>query len=169
MASIAGLPNDRGALAPDRFEQAMAFAALVLLGCVLIAMTKGAGELSQVRPFILLHLGTIVIALALTPVMLLRQRGDRTHRRLGTVWVVAMFLTAALSFGIRTNQWGGFSFIHILSVWTVIQVPIIWWSARSHMIAKHRSAVRGMVFGALLIAGFFTFPFDRMLGRWLFS
>lgn len=59
--------------------------------------------------------------------------------------------------------------IHILSVWTVIQVPIIWWTARNHKIARHRSAVRGMVFGALLIAGFFTFPFDRMLGRWLFS
>lgn len=147
----------------------MALAALVLLGCVVVAVAKGAGELGRVPPFILLHLATITIALVLTPVMLLRPRGDRIHRRLGTLWVLAMFSTAALSFGIRTNQWGGFSLIHILSVWTVIQVPIIWWTARHHKIERHRSAVRGMVFGALLIAGFFTFPFDRMLGRWLFS
>lgn len=147
----------------------MAIAALVLLGCVVIAVTKGAADLPRVPAFVLLHLATITTALALTPVMLLRRRGDRTHRRLGTVWVLAMFATAALSFGIRTNQWGGFSPIHILSVWTVIQVPIIWWTARNHKIDRHRSAVRGMVFGALLIAGFFTFPFDRMLGRWLFS
>ena len=33
----------------------------------------------------------------------------------------------------------------------------------------HRGSVRGMVTGALLVAGFFTFPFDRMLGHWLFS
>jgi hypothetical protein len=26
-----------------------------------------------------------------------------------------------------------------------------------------------MVLGALLIAGFFTFPFNRLLGHWLFS
>ncbi len=169
MASIAGSPVGPRTLAPDRFEQVMAFAALLLLGCVIVAVTKGADGLAKVPPFILLHLATITIALALTPVMLLRPRGDRSHRRLGTIWVLAMFSTAALSFGIRTNQWGGFSVIHILSVWTVIQVPIIWWTARNHKIARHRSAVRGMVFGALLIAGFFTFPFDRMLGRWLFS
>ena len=29
--------------------------------------------------------------------------------------------------------------------------------------------VRGLVIGALLIAGFFTFPFNRLLGSWLFS
>jgi uncharacterized membrane protein len=29
--------------------------------------------------------------------------------------------------------------------------------------------VRGMVTGALLVAGFFTFPFGRMLGAWLFG
>ncbi|MDM7955480.1 DUF2306 domain-containing protein [Blastomonas sp.] len=169
MASIAGTSAPVRSLAPDRLEQAMAIAALVLLGCVVIAVTKGAADLPRVPAFVLLHLATITTALALTPVMLLRRRGDRTHRRLGTVWVLAMFATAALSFGIRTNQWGGFSPIHILSVWTVIQVPIIWWTARNHKIDRHRSAVRGMVFGALLIAGFFTFPFDRMLGRWLFS
>lgn len=147
----------------------MALAALVLLGCVVVALVKGTSQFHHVPLFIWLHLSTIVAALALTPVMLLRPRGDRLHRRLGTIWVVAMFSTAVLSFGIRTNQWGGFSPIHILSVWTVIQVPVIWWSARQHRIERHRSAVRGMVFGALLIAGFFTFPFDRMLGRWLFS
>jgi uncharacterized membrane protein len=35
--------------------------------------------------------------------------------------------------------------------------------------ARHRRGIRAMVLGALLIAGFFTFPFDRLLGRWLFG
>lgn len=169
MASIAEPAPAPAPLAADGFERAMAIAAIALLACVVTAISKGAGELSRVPPFILLHLVTIMLALALTPAMLLRRRGDRLHRQLGTIWVLAMFFTAALSFGIRTNQWGGFSPIHILSVWTVIQVPIIWWSARQHQIVRHRRSVRGMVFGALLIAGFFTFPFNRMLGRWLFS
>jgi uncharacterized membrane protein len=169
MASIAGSPTRTGAFAPDRFERIMATAALVLLACVLVALARGALELPSVPLWVLLHLATIVAALVLTPVMLMRPRGDRLHRQLGTVWVGAMFATALLSFGIRGDLPGGFSYIHILSLWTAIQVPLIWWTARTHKVARHRSAVRGMVFGALLIAGFFTFPFDRMLGRWLFG
>ena len=91
------------------------------------------------------------------------------HRRLGTVWIAAMVLTALVSLTIRDGNRGNFSVIHILSVWTLIQIPLIVWRARTHNIPKHRSAVRGMVTGALLIAGFFTFPFDRMLGHWLFA
>lgn len=80
-----------------------------------------------------------------------------------------MALTAAISLTIRTINPGGFSLIHILSVWTLIQVPLIVIRARQHNIARHRAAVHGMVVGALLIAGFFTFPFDRMLGEMLFG
>jgi uncharacterized membrane protein len=48
-------------------------------------------------------------------------------------------------------------------------VPVIVISARRHQHAQHRGAVRGMVSGALLIAGFFTFAPDRLLGGWLFG
>jgi len=61
------------------------------------------------------------------------------------------------------------SLIHILSAWTLIQLPLIVWHARNHRHQKHRGAVRGMVIGALLAAGFFTFPFERLMGRWLFG
>ena len=152
-------------LLPDR---ALAWAALALLGCVLAALFRGRAQFATVPMVVWPHLLTIVLALALTPVMLLRRKGDTRHRVLGYVWVAAMFGTAALSFRIRTAS-GGFSFIHILSIWTVIQVPLIVWRARQHNIVGHRRSVRGMVVGALLIAGFFTFPFDRLLGHWLFG
>ena len=51
----------------------------------------------------------------------------------------------------------------------MIQVPIIVWNARAHNVRRHRTDVRAMVTGALLIAGFFTFPFNRLLGQWLFG
>lgn len=156
-------------LTPDIFERVLALGAALLLVCVAIAVTRGYPAWSMVPGGIWAHLATIVIALALTPIMLLRRRGDRLHRRLGWVWCGAMMLTAILSFGVRNSNHGNFSFIHILSVWTCIQVPIIMWSAHTHRVVRHRSAVRGMVTGALLIAGFFTFPFDRLLGEWLFG
>lgn len=156
-------------LTPDRFERMLSAGSVILLAAVLIALAKGRAEWAQVPWQVWPHLVTIMVALALTPAMLLRRRGDRRHRALGTIWVVAMLLTALLSFNLRLSRDGGFSFIHLLSVWTLVQVPIIWWSARTHDVVRHRSAVRGMVTGALLIAGFFTFPFNRLLGHWLFG
>lgn len=156
-------------LAPDGFERLLSLAALVLLGFVLAALWRGQAEWSRVPAIVWVHIGTMVAAVGLTPVMLLRRRGDRLHRRLGWIWVSAMALTALATFGIRGLNQGGFSFIHILSVWTLVQVPLIVWAARTHRVARHRSAVRGMTAGALLIAGIFTFPFDRLLGHWLFG
>ncbi|MHA6721814.1 DUF2306 domain-containing protein [Sphingomonas sp. RS2018] len=167
MATLVG-NRGRVALAPDRYEQILAVGSLALLACVFVALAKGHADWPRVPVVVWPHFATIIVALALTPVMLLRPRGDRMHRVLGLVWVAAMLLTAALSFMIREAD-GGFSVIHILSVWVLIQVPILWWRARQHNVAGHRRNVRGLVTGALLIAGFFTFPFNRLLGHWLFG
>ena len=169
MATVAG-PNPRAkAITPDRFERVLAVGATLLLLAVITALARGYGEWQLIKVNLWVHLGTMIVALALTPVMLLRRRGDPLHRTLGGIWVAAMILTALVSFTIRDTNKGGLSFIHILSIWTLIQVPLIFWSARTHDVRKHRSSVRGMVLGALLIAGFFTFPFDRLLGHWLFA
>jgi uncharacterized membrane protein len=156
-------------LAPDAFDRILAAAAVLLLAAVLAALWRGRGEWAEVPAIVWAHIATIVAAVILTPVMLLRRRGDRLHRRLGWVWTAAMGATAALTFGIRGINEGAFSLIHILSAWTLIQVPVIVWTARSHNHRAHRGSVRGMVTGALLVAGFFTFPFDRLLGHWLFG
>lgn len=167
MATLA--PPRSTTLAPDLFERILSAGAVILLACIVIAVAKGRAQWGMIPPIVWPHLLTITVAVALTPVMLLRRRGDPLHRRLGWVWVVAMLVTAASSFFIRDINDGGFSFIHILSAWTLFQVPLIVWSARNHDVKKHRGSVRGMVTGALLVAGFFTFPFDRLLGHWLFG
>ena len=157
-----------GPLAPDRFERVLAFAAMLLLAAVIAAVARGAGEWGRVPGLVWAHLATIVVALVLTPVMMLRRRGDRLHRRLGRVWVGAMLLTALLSFGIRGAD-GGFSLIHLLSAFVTVVAPLVWVTAARHDVRAHRRVVRGLTTGALLIAGFFTFPFDRLLGHWLFG
>lgn len=170
MASSAAIPSVKvQPLAADWFERVLALAAMVLLAAALVAVIKGYGDWARLPAALWGHLVTILIALALTPVMLLRKRGDRLHRQLGYIWVAAMFGTALITFDLRLTNRGSLSFIHILSIWTMIQVPLIVWRARQHDVPGHRSSVRGMVTGALVIAGFFTFPFDRLMGHWLFS
>lgn len=169
-ASVA-VPQRTGAksLAPDLYEKVLSVGAVLLLTAVAVALFKGRADWARVPAVVWPHLLTIVVAVALTPVMLLRRRGDRGHRRLGSVWIAAMLATAASSFFIRSSSDGAFSWIHLLSIWVLVQVPLLWWRARTHDVAAHRSGVRGIVTGALLIAGFFTFPFDRLLGHWLFG
>jgi uncharacterized membrane protein len=156
-------------ISADRFERLLAVGAALLLLAVVAALVRGAPEWSRVPWQVWPHLFTIALALALTPVILLRRRGDARHRWLGRLWVAAMIATAALSFNLRTINPGQWSFIHLLSAWTLVQAPLIWWSAATHRLRLHRSTVRGMVTGALLVAGFFTFPFNRLLGHWLFG
>lgn len=156
-------------ITPDLYERLLAFGAIVLLVAVLAALGRGYPTWGQVPWQIWPHLLTILIALALTPIMLLRRRGDPAHRLLGKVWIVSMILTAALSFNIRVINPGHFSAIHLLSIFTLVMAPLAWWFAHTHRIANHRRAVRGLVTGALLVAGFFTFPFNRLLGQWLFG
>lgn len=156
-------------LARDRFETLLAGGAVLLLIAIIVAVIRGHADWGRIPANIWLHLASIIAALALTPVMLWRRRGDRWHRRLGWVWATAMVLAALTSLTIRVSNHGQFSLIHILSAWTLIQVPVLVHAAHTHNLTLHRGSVRGMVLGALLIAGFFTFPFHRLLGQWLFG
>ncbi|HEY5723165.1 MAG TPA: hypothetical protein VIT45_12665 [Allosphingosinicella sp.] len=167
--AAAAPPRAKISLKPELFDRILSAAAIFLLAAVGTAVWKGRSEWGEVPDLVWGHIATIVLALVLTPVMLLRRRGDRLHRRLGWIWATAMAATAAATFGIRGLNQGSLSLIHILSAWTLIQVPVIVWAARTHNVARHRASVRGMVTGALIIAGIFTFPFDRLMGHWLFG
>lgn len=146
----------------------------ILAFAALVALAKGQGQWDKVAPLVWLHLFSVLVATLLTPIQLLRPKATGGHRLLGYVWAVSMVMTAAISLTFSTRNrdgWGvftgDFSFIHILSVIVLLQVPRLVIAARNHDRAAHERGVRGIVIGALLIAGFFTFAFNRMLGDWL--
>jgi uncharacterized membrane protein len=156
-------------LQPDRYEKILAAAAVVLFILVSIALLRGRDAWVDLGLLIWLHLASVMLPLAITPVQLLRRRGDGAHRLLGWIWALSLFATALISLGIRDINDGGFSFIHIFSIVTIITVPMLVFAARHHRIARHRGAVRGLVTGALLTAGYFTLIPSRMLGGWLWN
>src|SRR3954451_19033690 len=80
-------------------------------------------------------------------VMLRRKKGDLAHRRLGRIWMVAMYWTAGSSFGIRALHPGHLSWIHGLSAWTIVSLTIALWAARTHRVGLHRSFAAGSYFG----------------------
>ncbi len=110
-------------LAPTMFERLLALGSLLLLASVAVALVRGHSEWSRVPVLVWLHLATISLCLALTPMLLLGRRGARRHRQLGYAWVAAMTVTALITFGIRDIGHGGLSAIHILSAIVLIQAP----------------------------------------------
>jgi uncharacterized membrane protein len=151
------------------YERLLAVGSILLLAAVLIAIGRGFERWEEMPAIVWFHLVTIVAALGLTPWLLLQKRGTRLHRRLGWTWAAAMMATAVASLFVRGMNHGGWSPIHILSVVTIVGVPAAVWRARLHDVSGHRQSMRILITGALILAGVFTFPFDRTLGRWLFG
>src|SRR3954465_2104984 len=80
-------------------------------------------------------------------VVLRRRKGDRTHRRLGRVWVISMYWVAFSSFGIQRLTPGHFSWIHGLSAWTIVSLTVAVWAARTGRVRTHRQFVVGSYLG----------------------
>lgn len=152
---------------PGPMDYVLSAGCVAMLVAMALAIWRGQDQLAQLNFTYPLHFGTLAIALSITPVMLLRAKGDRLHRTLGYIWIAAMVTTAIDTFFIRDINAGGFSLIHLLSVLTLIVCWRIVASARKGDHAAHRKHVLGIVIGALLVAGTFTFMFDRLFARWI--
>lgn len=146
---------------------------------VLAAMTGGfstpravsAGEARVTVP-VMVHLATALPAVLLGPVILLRKKGDGTHRLLGRIWAALMMITATASAFIVAPGGGiagtGFSPIHFFTIWTFVNVPLAIYLVRKGNIKAHRGAMTGLYVG-LCIAGAFTLIPGRLLGNLVFG
>ena len=108
-------------------------------------------------------------AFAIGVVLLRGVKGSGLHRKLGYTWVAAMAVTAVSSFFITGLNGTNFSFIHGLSAWTVIGLPMGIAAARRKNIRKHSKDMTNMFVGGLLIAGLFTFLAFGLTPEWLLS
>nr|WP_240633944.1 DUF2306 domain-containing protein [Caulobacter flavus] len=116
-----------------------------------------------------LHVAAALTALAIGTVLMVGVKGTRLHRTLGWTWVVAMATTAISSLFIREMNHGAMSWIHLLSGWTIVALPMAVYAARRHKVHMHRRFMTGLFVGGLLIAGAFTFLPGRLLWRVFFG
>lgn len=125
--------------------------------------------LSKQPPAVLIHLFAAILAVGLTVFQFVGKKGAALHRIIGWTWVIIMFIVAISSLFIRFVNHGAFSFIHIFTALTLISLPRIVFYARKHNVKAHKSAVYGLVFGGLLIAGLFTFLPGRLMYQLFFG
>ena len=117
-----------------------------------------------------LHALSALVALVIGGVQLVGPTGTAVHRATGYAWVALMLVIAVSSFWIQElDQWRGFSFIHLLSILTLITVPLAVHAARRKAIARHRAAMMVLFWSALVLAGLFTLAPGRVMHRMLFG
>jgi len=125
--------------------------------------------LAAAAPAVQLHVAAALAAFVIGAVLLVGPKGTLPHRTLGWTWAGAMVVTAVSSFFIRQVNPGSFSFIHLISGWTMVALPGALYAARRHRVAVHRSSMLGMYFGGMVLAGAFTFVPGRLMWRLFFG
>ncbi|MBE0620364.1 MAG: DUF2306 domain-containing protein [Burkholderiales bacterium] len=121
----------------------------------------------EFTPVILIHLGAALFALALGAAVFLRRKGTPAHRLLGRTWVGLMLVTAISTYWIRSS--GSFSWIHGLSVISLVALAFAMYFAVAGNIRRHQRIMKGVYFIALIVAGAFTLLPERLLGHALWS
>lgn len=112
------------------------------------------------------HIVLALISVVVGAVVLKRRKGTPAHRLLGRIWVATMLSLTLISFAIQKS--GQLSPIHILSVITLVSIPLAIYFVRRGWVRAHRFTM-GATFAGLAIAGVFTLLPQRMLGQLIFG
>lgn len=120
--------------------------------------------LANASLMIQIHTAFALGAVLLTIAIFTLRKGSPLHRTLGWIWVILMGVVALSSFAIHElGLIGPFSPIHLLSIITLITLFRGVTAARRHRVKDHRRAMITLVFGALIVAGGFTFLPGRIM------
>lgn len=127
----------------------------------------GFKPLLEAREPIPVHAFAAMAAFFLGLVQITGPKGTAMHRAIGWAWVTLMMLVAVSSFWIHeVRTWGLWSPIHLLSIFTLVMLPLGVWRARTKRICGirgHKWTMIQLFVGALVIAGGFTFYPGRIM------
>ena len=92
-----------------------------------------------------IHLAAVVPAVGIGVWQLAARKGTRPHKLLGWIWVLAMAIAAISSFWI--SKAGGFSVIHLLSVFVLFNLVSSIWYIRQGNVRAHKKFMVGTLIG----------------------
>lgn len=111
-----------------------------------------------------IHVAFAFGAIATIFAIFIAPKGSKTRKMMGRAWVIAMSMVALSSFGINDiNQFMGFSWIHLLSLFTLWGCYMGVRTIRRGDLRGHKNAMLGTAIGGLVIAGGFTFLPGRLM------
>ncbi|CAN5146593.1 DUF2306 domain-containing protein [soil metagenome] len=125
--------------------------------------------LAQAPALIRLHIAAAVMAFLIGSVILIGVKGTTLHKSLGWAWMAAMMTTAVSSLWIKTINPDHWSYIHFLSGWVIIAVPMGLVAIKRRNVRMHARMMTSIFVGGLVIAGAFTFVPGRLMFQVFFG
>jgi uncharacterized membrane protein len=109
------------------------------------------------------HVAAAAAAFLLGLILFLSRKGAPFHRAAGWTWVLLMMTVAGSSLFITGLNGSHYSWIHLLSGWSLITLPLAVFAARRHRVEAHRRGMTGLFLGGMIVAGAFTFLPGRLM------
>ena len=124
-----------------------------------------------------LHVVTVVPAFVLgTWLLFLSRKGTPRHRLIGKVYLALMAMTALAALCIRSFSDASVAvgplrlgLIHLFVPLTVHGIHGAFATIRAGDVRGHRAAMRGLYFGAMVVAGLLAFAPGRIMFRMFFG
>ncbi|MGB5170241.1 DUF2306 domain-containing protein [Eudoraea sp.] len=120
-----------------------------------------------------LHLVTVVPCFLIGTLLLLIKKGTKVHKDFGRVYMVLMLITASITLFmpavVGPRLFNHFGYIHSFSFLTIYTVPTAYWAIKKGDIKSHKRKMILLYFGAIIIAGGFTFFPGRYLNELFFG
>ena len=113
------------------------------------------------------HLITVVPCFFLGAILLILKKGTSFHKKWGKLYMILMMITAIITLfmpaKVGPQFLSHFGWIHSFSFLTIYTVPTAITAVRKGNIKAHKRKMILLYFGALVIAGGFTFVPGRFL------
>jgi len=120
-----------------------------------------------------IHLFTVVPCFILGTLLLIMKKGSKLHRQLGRIYMLLMLITALITLfmpaQVGPRIMNHFGWIHSFSFLTLFVVPHAYIAIKKGRIRSHQRSMILLYFGAIIIAGGFTFFPGRYLHTLFFG
>jgi uncharacterized membrane protein len=113
------------------------------------------------------HLATVVPCFIIGTLLMLIKKGTKTHKNFGRIYMILMMITAIITLFMQSQVgpkiFNHFGWIHLFSFLTIYTVPTAYWAIKNGNVEAHKRKMILLYFGAIIIAGGFTFTPGRYL------
>jgi uncharacterized membrane protein len=120
-----------------------------------------------------LHLATIIPSFLIGTLLLVIKKGTGIHKIFGRVYMILMMVTALITLfmpaRVGATFLNHFGWIHSFSFLTIYTVPTAYWAIKKGNVRAHKRKMILLYFGAIVIAGGFTFYPGRYLHHLFFG
>lgn len=116
------------------------------------------------------HIVFALLSAVLGLIQLIQSKGTTSHKFVGRAWVVSMAWVSVSSFWLTGFAQGHrFSWLHGLSLWTLVCLVALVYCARVKNVRGHKRFALGAYIGLLSAGAAAVFMPNRLLYQWLWG